>query len=236
MELCEYGCGLPALFTLKSGKKICAKSFNSCPTKRKKQSDRLNELLEQGLKKVVCWNKGMTGRTYEELYGEEQAALMKENLREKFKNPCSDLSEEEELVRRAKISTAMKANPNGGGLRTGSGRGKKGRYKGYWCDSSWELAWVIYNIDNNVFFERNTVGFEYKYNNLIKKYYPDFILSDGSYVEIKGRRSYKDMDELNKEKIQQFPHNLKVLCLPEMASILNYVISKYGKEFYTLYE
>ena len=42
----------------------------------------------------------------------------------------------------------MKKNPLSGGLRHGSGRGKKGWYKGYWCDSTWELAWVIYQLDN----------------------------------------------------------------------------------------
>ena len=27
------------------------------------------------------------------------------------------------------------------------GYGKHGWYKEYWCDSSWELAYVIYNLD-----------------------------------------------------------------------------------------
>lgn len=33
---------------------------------------------------------------------------------------------------------------NAGGYRPGSGIGKQGWYKNYWCDSSWELAYVIY--------------------------------------------------------------------------------------------
>jgi len=41
-------------------------------------------------------------------------------------------------------------NSGKGGKRIGSGRGKSGWYKGYWCDSSWELAYVIYNIDHDV--------------------------------------------------------------------------------------
>ena len=39
-----------------------------------------------------------------------------------------------------------------GGKRHGSGRGKKGWYKGYYCDSTWELAWVIYQLDHGVKF------------------------------------------------------------------------------------
>lgn len=43
---------------------------------------------------------------------------------------------------RKRISATMKARKLGG-LRVGSGRGKKGWYKGIHCDSSWELAFVV---------------------------------------------------------------------------------------------
>ena len=36
-----------------------------------------------------------------------------------------------------------------GGIREGAGRSKSGWYKGYYCNSSYELAWVIYSLDNN---------------------------------------------------------------------------------------
>lgn len=38
MELCKYGCGKEAKFTLKNGAKCCSKSSNSCPEVRKKIS------------------------------------------------------------------------------------------------------------------------------------------------------------------------------------------------------
>ena len=66
-----------------------------------------------------------------------------------------------ELERRNKISKSSKENRKSGGIRKGSGRGKKGTYKGYWCDSSYELAWVIYNIDKNIPFTRNSEKFKY---------------------------------------------------------------------------
>ena len=48
-----------------------------------------------------------------------------------------------------------------GGIKKGSSRGKSGWYKGYWCDSSYELAYLIYNLDNSTEVERNKKGFNY---------------------------------------------------------------------------
>jgi hypothetical protein len=119
-----------------------------------------------------------------------------------------------------------------GGLKEGSSRGKSGWYKGYWCDSSYELAWIIYQIDNNQKFERNKKGFDYTYLNKTHKFYPDFLLPDNSYVEIKNYKS-----ELTDSKVNQFPHNIKVIYKEEMKEkYLPYVISKYGKNFISLYK
>jgi len=79
-----------------------------------------------------------------------------------------------ELERRKKISETSKLRGSIGGRRHGSGRGKQGWYKGYWCDSSWELAWVIYSLDHNIKFVRYNGYFEYEFNGKIHKYYPDF--------------------------------------------------------------
>lgn len=117
-----------------------------------------------------------------------------------------------------------------GGYRQGAGRSKGGWYKGIWCDSSWELAWVIYNIDHNILFKRNKKGFEYKIQNEIHNYYPDFIVGD-NFIEIKGRLLEKD-----KFKISQFPFKLKILFKKDLKEILKYVIEKYGGDFIKLYE
>lgn len=42
-----------------------------------------------------------------------------------------------------------------GGYNPGSGRGKKGWYKGFFCDSSWGLAYIIYCLDHNIDIKRN---------------------------------------------------------------------------------
>jgi len=119
----------------------------------------------------------------------------------------------------------------GGGYRKGSGNGKHGWYKEYWCDSSYELAYVIYNLEHNISFQRNKQGFSYTWNGTQHKYYPDFILPDGTYVEIKGF-----MTEQHKAKIASFPHVLKVLFRKDIEDIIQYVEEKYGKDYIKLYE
>ena len=119
-----------------------------------------------------------------------------------------------------------------GGIREGSSRGKYGVYKGYKCDSSYELAWVIYRLEHNLPFQRNNKGFNYVYRGNNHTYYPDFVLPDDSYVEIKNFKS-----ELTDTKIKYFPHKIKVLYKDDIKQkILPYVISKYGKNFIDLYD
>lgn len=149
-----------------------------------------------------------------------------------YKGISSDIIIEEN--RKIKLSEIAK-NRHLGGYVKGSGRGKKGWYCGYWCDSSWELAWVVYNIEHNIIFQRNRNGFEYLFNGEIKRYYPDFIIGD-TYYEIKGRRNYDELDGINKEKISQFKYKLEVLYTKDMSKYLDYVIKKYGKDYIKLYK
>jgi hypothetical protein len=132
-----------------------------------------------------------------------------------------------------KCASKGKDNSNCGGFRGYAGNGgKHGWYKGYYCQSSWELAWVIYNLDNDIKFKRNTRGFECFYDKKVHKFYPDFYLEDlKTFVEIKGRIRNDDV-----EKIKQFKENLIVLYKKEMKPILNYVIQKYGINFIELYD
>ena len=120
-----------------------------------------------------------------------------------------------------------------GGIREGSGRSKSGWYKGYYCNSSYELAWVIYSLDNNVNFKRNTKGFEYiNTNGNISNYYPDFYIENTeTYIEIKG---YKEKEFHNKQN--GFKEKIIVIDNNDIKLILLYVKNKYGKNFIELYE
>lgn len=119
---------------------------------------------------------------------------------------------------------------NLGGVREGSGRHKSGWYKGFYCGSSWELVWVIYNLEHGVKFDRNEEGFDYEFNNKVCKYYPDYIIGN-EYFEIKGYK--RDNDEF---KWKSFPHKLNILFKNDLKNMFEYVITKYGKNFIELYE
>ena len=131
-----------------------------------------------------------------------------------------------------KISATAKVNKRSGGYREGSGRGKKGTYHGYYCDSSWELAYVIYNLEHDVKFERNTQTFEYEYENTTHKYMPDWKIGE-DFIEIKGY--WTDQWQA---KLDQFPKdkNLIILDKETIKPYLEYAISKYGNDFTRLYE
>lgn len=117
-----------------------------------------------------------------------------------------------------------------GGIRKGSSRGKCGWYKGFWCDSSYELAFLVYCLENKIDIRRNRKGYDYVYENENHKFYPDFIV-DGEFVEIKNFRS-----ELTDAKINHFPYDIKVYYKDTITPFLNYVKDIYGKNFTNLYE
>lgn len=128
-------------------------------------------------------------------------------------------------------STQHKDYSNCGGVRLGSGRSKSGWYKGIYCGSTYELAWVIYHLDHGISFERNNEGFDYIFNGVKHKYYPDFKLGSGNYVEVKGYLQKQDL-----AKWKMFPHNLQVLTKEKLKPIFQYVTSKHGSRLYELYE
>lgn len=172
------------------------------------------------------WNKGLTKQT------DARVAKGCETLR-KHLNDGSVIIKGHKHTEEAKqkISKAATLN-NIKRAGTKAGRGKRGYYKGYYCQSSWELAYVIYNLDHNINFIRNKKYFNYIYEDKQRHYFPDFYLPDiDTYIEVKGY-----YDKLSKVKVEQFQGNLKVLQQSEMQPYLDYVVDKYGKDFYKLYD
>jgi len=144
-------------------------------------------------------------------------------------NPGQAKSPEAEQERRKKISETMKKNPLAGGLREGSGRGKKGWYKGIFCDSSWELAFVIYHIDHNIPIKRCEEKRPYEYKGRIHYYIPDFIVND-KIIEIKGFNTEQWQIKMLNNK------DVTVLYEEDMKPYFEYVESKYGKNYIEMYE
>ena len=170
------------------------------------------------------WNKG---KTLAEIYGDERSEEIRAKLR--VRTDAKRLAQQAPSYRE-KCRLAAKKNGLGGPTKRG-GRGKHGWYKGIWCDSSWELAWVLYHIDHGISFVRNDIGFEYTFNSKNRKYFPDFVLDDGTYVEVKGW-----ITEEFKQKLLAFPHPIRVISRHEMAPFLEYVIMTYGPNFVELYQ
>lgn len=120
-------------------------------------------------------------------------------------------------------------NPLAGGYRLGSGRSKSGWYRGFYCGSTWELAFLIWALDHKMPVERCTEKFKYEFEGT-RTYLPDFVIGD-MFVEIKGY----DTDQ-TRAKIAQFPKKLVVLREDDLEPIFSYVKITYGADFYELYE
>lgn len=142
-------------------------------------------LIHTRRKGTPSWNKGLTK------YNDERLAKMANTFKERYKAGMIKKSSgrgsnpEIEATRKEKISKYAKSVGFGGRVE-GSGRGKKGWYKGFFCDSTYELVYIIYNLDHNIKFERCRLTYDYIFEGKQYKYYPDFILEDGTLVEIKG--------------------------------------------------
>lgn len=122
---------------------------------------------------------------------------------------------------------------NTGGYRKGSGNGKHGYYKGIKCDSTYELAYLIYCIDNGISIKRYDGYFVYEYKNKKHKYFPDFEVN-GTIIEIKGYHT--DVVDV-KEKSVNLP--IKILYRKDLDKEFDYVCKTYGvneHNIYTLYD
>lgn len=111
---------------------------------------------------------------------------------------------------------------NNGGYREGSGRGKSGYYNGIFINSTYEAAFLIYNLDHNISIERNLQGFKYfdPKRNQSFMYYPDFRVN-GKLIEIKGFKS-----ELDLYKLSSVNEDITILYKDDLLDIFNYVENK----------
>lgn len=178
---------------------------------------------------VPCgWNKGLTKETSEGVA--KQAAQMRG--RKLGRSPWDFLNEEQTASLKDKLRARL-IRDGMTGYKHGVGRGRKGVFRGFKCDSSWELAWVVYNLEHNIPFQRCSRVFDYvDPEGVTRRYHPDFELPDGTLVEIKGWMS--SLDKFKLSSLKGLPH--KVLQKEDLRPILNYVVQKYGQRFWYLYE
>lgn len=127
------------------------------------------------------------------------------------------------------ISNNNKKNHTGG-FKEGSVKNyKSGWYDGIHFDSSWELAFYVYNKEHNIKIERCKEVRKYIIDNEEHEFHPDFIINNQIY-EVKGIKSK------NSEAKQKYNQDIKFLYRSDIKQYLDYVIDKYGKNFIDLYE
>ena len=165
------------------------------------------------------WNKGLTGDPRSR-HSEET----KRKLSLSAKGVASTPEKEKERIEKIR----KKAKVKNGGYRRGSGRGKSGWYEGFYCDSSYELAYVIYCLEHKINIKRNKQKRKYVWKNKIRYYIPDFIV-ENKLVEIKGYSSPQWQAKL------QYNPDITVLYEKDLKDVFEYVVNKYGKDYIRLY-
>jgi hypothetical protein len=145
--------------------------------------------------------------------------------------PTCNLSFQTTIAENKKYCSKTCFVKNAGGNREGAGKAKTGYYKGIYCGSTYELAWVIYNLDHGNAFTRFN-GFLEENG---KKYYPDFLI-ENKIIEIKGYESVESVQK--KTKIaESHGFTVNVLRREQLQKEFNWVKQNYTyKNMYELYD
>ena len=199
-------------------KQIFEKRKDNCPKRIWINNGAENKLIEE--KDIINfinigWKKGIS----EDYKNKISKALVGKSM-----GRCKDPIKERE--RKAKISKSMKGNTNWMYNKI-RGNGKKGRFNGIFCDSTWELAYVVYHMEHNLFIKRCDIKFTYKWEGANRTYIPDFITDEG-IIEIKGK-----FDKKSIYKHECFP-DIKIIGLDLIKPYIKYVEDKYGKEYWKI--
>ena len=211
--------------------RACANKHNRTAVSKDKTSNSLYLL-----------NYGITKEQFIEEYNKNPklCSICKKPLSfdNRKKKTCSKECAHEAMSRGAKNSILLLHNGNsysntdphiGGKMNF-----KWGTYKGIHCDSSWELAYVMYNLDNGIEFERCRDHFTYyDKNGKSHEYFPDFV-QDGEYIEIKNYST--ETVELKLQAVIDKGHKIKVLYKKDISPYISYAKNTYGKQYYNLYD
>lgn len=207
--------------------KIC-KNLNSLHCHERLCGKNPNKAISNVVKHnqtVGPWNKGLTKETSQNVKRAAEALHLKYQSGELIahESPMND-----PVIREKHKKKMQEVYRNR--IPHAHARSKHGYYKDIWFESSWELMFIVYCLENNIQFERNHTAFSYQYENSIKTYFPDFYLpKTDEYIEIKGVKTEKDI-----AKWQQFPKKLIVIDEKsnEFKKIRQYIIKQYGKNYY----
>lgn len=153
----------------------------------------------------------------------------------KNRKTCSDTCKKE--------SFRLNAITNGlGGPSKVSSYGKRGTYKGIHCDSTYELALLIYCLDHKIDIQRNETKFPYVIDDKKYSYYPDFYLPEYDiFIETKGRDIGPVYEKA--QAVIDAGKKLKILHYEDLKECFNYITQQYNvrcslsnNTIYTLYD
>ena len=204
---------------------FCGRTFSRiCSYKAHLNRCKSNPDIDNIITNYNPWNKGLTKYTNEKLMQKaiKQSTIIKQGnpIGAFGRKGINNYSCKPEI--RAKISATMKGNHNNNPQVTG--RGKKGWYKGIFCSSTYELAFLIYCFDHNINVKRYDGFYNYSYEGKSRRYYPDFIINN-TIIEIKG--FYTEKVKIKTESVKDRP--IVVLYRKDLKEVFDYIESTYNK-------
>lgn len=214
-------CGKEYKLQLRQNQYENGKYKKTCCSKCAHKLTSLNTNLEEKNNKISLKNKKeyiLPKIKYCQYCGCEYISASKSNF-------CCE--EHRKLSKSNKCSNIAKINKLGGYNLNSIKNHHHGNYHGIHCDSSWELAYLVYCLEHNIDIKRCNIIKYYKLNKQIRKYYPDFIVNN-QIIEIKGF-----FDKVAKIKSDQNP-DVKVLLYNDLKPMLDYTINKYGNKFWEI--
>lgn len=120
----------------------------------------------------------------------------------------------------------------GGGERLKSSWSKKGHYKGIFCGSTWELAYLAHCLDNGADIQRCRRSFYYDGQH---RYTPDFVVN-GKFVEIKGYVADEDLLLAKLNAVRDAGEQIELVRRSEMEPHLRYARSVFGAALESAYD
>lgn len=122
-----------------------------------------------------------------------------------------------------------------GGYKKGSARSKCGYFQGHYCDSTYELVWVMYNLEHSIQFTRFKDKIPYiDDEGVSRNYHPDFI-SNGKVIEIKG--FHTKLVDIKTQAARDAGYDIDVLYKKDIQYMFDWFIEKYPeKKLEDMYE
>lgn len=203
--------------SLRNHERLCKKNAN-------REIHHLKGVRRPDLAGRIPWNKGLSKDSSDTIKKQAEAISMRLKSGEIIGcfglRGTDNYSTKPEV--KAKVSKKMLGNHYNNPSKTG--RGKKGRYKDFYCSSTYELAFIIYCLDKEIPVKKCSYVYDYEYEGKKHKYYPDFIVNN-TIIEIKG--FYTEKVKVKTESVKDRP--IIVLYKKDLKEVFDYIESTYNK-------